>query len=678
MKKQWYKNNIFYIMWGIGLMAFIVFAADQYCEMIYGGGLLYVVTGQSEITETEQEYLRQRGTLVYADTLDSFPAQLYDASLRQEEGFNMDLMNQLSLEMGAPIRFLPIEWPEVFDTLESGRADFIQISYSEERDEKYFLTEALYNNKGVVLLRREGEEIRTLEQLAGKKIAGIHKDYATEVLREKVPDLDIQEYGSIDECAKVLMAGQADGIVADEQNMMYYVQKENMLQDYYVVAEEVYTAGVVFAVPKSDEQLGRIMNKVVYRLRNSGVLDGLQRKWFLQSVLEPAVTEREQTIWLLECFFGVLLFFVLLFWYIQVRTNALVEDRTKELDQERKRLKMILQSIPQQLFEVNAAGEIKPVNRGAEAADGGEENLRLQMRETEFLKELDWKRMLQESGTQEYVQEDFQVDAKWYHITIGEIGAGAKYSNALILVEDITLQRMQMKQNIQDSKMAAIGQLASGVSHELKNPLEIICNYCYALKKGILHTEEQIRNTVGIIEDEAKSANKIVDNLLSFARIAPDKVEVTEVRSFIQMILKLQTNLMKKRNIQAELICEEELYIKCNPEGLKRIFINLIRNAQDAMPEGGMIEITARSRGDTVCIEIRDTGTGMSEAVQEQIFHPFYTTKGMGTGLGLYLVYHQVQESRGTIEVSSIEGEGTVFRLTFPGIAEENRGDMHE
>lgn len=677
MGKWWYKHNIFYILWGIGLLAYVIFAASQYCRVNWGGGLLYVMAGQNEITEEEQEYLQQRGELVYAETLDSFPAQLYDESLQEEEGFNMDLMNQISLEMGTSIRFLPIEWPEVFDTLESGRADFIQISYSDERNEKYFLTEPLYNSKGVVFLRNDGEVIKTLEELEGKKLAGIGKDYVMEVLREKVPGLDIQEYNSIGECAKVLTDGQVDGIVADEQNIMYYAQQENMLGDYYVVAEPVYTEGVVFAVPKSDEKLGRIMNKVVYKLRSSGILDGLQQRWFLQSVLEPVITERDRAIWLLEFFGGIVLFFVLLFWYIQAGTKALVADRTKELDQERKRLKVILQSIPQQLLEVSSDGEITPVNREPEKSSNKEEPC-FQEREIAFLKGLDWKRMLRESGEREYAQKDFQMDSKWYRITVGAMEDQAECDNALMLVEDITLHHMQEKQNIQNSKMAAIGQLASGVSHELKNPLEIICNYCYALRKGLLHTEEQIKSTVEIIESEAKSANKIVDNLLTFARIAPDKIELTEVKPFVQMILELQTNLMKKRNIQAELICRDGVYVRCNPEGLKRIFINLIRNAQDAMPEGGAIKIIVEELEDRVCIEICDTGTGMSEKVQEQIFNPFYTTKSSGTGLGLYLVYHQVQESGGTIEVSSREGEGTTFRLTFPGVTEGKMGDEHE
>lgn len=216
MKKQSYKNNLIYVLWGIALVVYIIFVADQYCEMYYGGNFFYVLMGENEITKEEQEYLEERGDLVYAETLDSFPAQLYDKSLQGEAGFNVDLMNQLSLEMGTSITFLPVLWPDVFDTLESGEADFIQISYSDERNEKYFLTEPLYNSKGVVFMRDDGDEIRTLEELEGKKIAGIGKDYVMEVLRNRLPDLDIQVYSSIDECAKVLMAGEVDGIVADE------------------------------------------------------------------------------------------------------------------------------------------------------------------------------------------------------------------------------------------------------------------------------------------------------------------------------------------------------------------------------------------------------------------------------------------------------------------------------
>lgn len=642
--------------------------------MVYGGGIIYVITKQNEITEEEREYLRQRGQLVYGETLDSFPAQNFDETLPEGEGFATDLMAQLALEMETSITLLPLQWPDVFNTLESGKADMIQISYSEERAEKYYLTAPLYESKGVVFVRKDGETVTEIKNLEGKKVAGIKEDYALNVLREKVPGLIIKEFDDIEECAEVLKKGIVDGIVADEQNIMYYAQQKNMFKNYYVVEEAVYTAGVVFAVRKDDEKLGEIINKAIYKMRTSGILDKLQQKWFLKSILKAVITDKEKDAWIIEGFIVALIFMIFLFWDIHAGTREIVTERTKELLQERKRLKIILQSIPQYLLEVNADGEINYVNQKNKIKFGTEEKVDFSNLEKELLKRYDKKKISELSEEGRYLQEEIQINDKWYRVTVGGIENNSKESEkvhkVLMVVEDITLYRLQERQNIQNSKMAAIGQLASGISHELKNPLEIICNYCYALKKGILHTEEQIQNTIAIIENEAKSANKIVDSLLSFARIAPEKIELTEVKPFVQMILELQKNLMEKRNIKSEFICEDDVYIKCNPEGMKRIFVNLLRNAQEAIEENGIIRITVKRERENVQIEIQDNGCGMDISNQEQIFNPFYTTKTSGTGLGLYLVYHQVQESGGTVDVFSSKGEGTTFRLVFPSASE--------
>lgn len=619
-----------------------------------------------------------RGTLVYGETLDSFPAQIYNEELPEGEGFATDLMNQLALEMETAIDFLPLDWPDVFETLESGKTDMIQISYSEERAEKYYLTEPLYESKGVVFVREDGEVIRELKDLEGKRVAGIKEDYALSVLKEKIPDLKIQEYNNIDECARALKKGTVDGIVADEQNIMYYAQKWNMFQNYYVVEEAVYNSGVVFAVRKEDEKLGKIINKAVCKMRISGILDKLQQKWFLKSILRPVISDKEMDSWIIQGIVGTLILISILFWNIQTGTRAIVVEKTKELVRERGRLEMILQSIPQYLLEVNTDGELFYVSQKQKIKFKSEEEWDFVNLEKELLKRYDKKKITEvfEGGT--YQQEEVQINDKWYRITIGGIEEkrkdkrkdSPKENKVLMVIEDITLYRLQEKQSIQNSKMAAIGQLASGISHELKNPLEIICNYCYAIKKGILHTEEQIKKTIEVIDDEAKSANKIVNNLLAFARITPEKIELTEMKPFVQMILELQRNFMKKRNIKTEFICEEKIFIRCNPEVLKRIFINLIRNAQDAIGENGIIKIMIKQEKEHVQIVIQDNGCGMDERDQEQIFNPFYTTKSTGTGLGLYLVYHQVQESGGTIHVSSSKGEGTTFRLIFPADTE--------
>lgn len=668
MKKWWFKDNIIYLLWGIALLLFFAIMADRYCRMTYGGSIFYVLTGENEITEEEKEYLKQRRDLIYGETLDSFPAQLYDSSLEGEEGFAVDMMEQISLEVGVPIALQPLIWPEVFHLLDNSQVDIIQISYSEEREKSYYLTAPLYKSKGVVFLRNEGKEVKQLKELEGRKIAGIKEDYATSVLKEKVPKLEILEYDSIDECAQELKENHVDGIVADEQNIMYYAQKEKMFQNYYMAEEEVYQTGVVFAVRKSDEKLGRILNKAVYKLRTRDTLDKLQQKWFLSSILNNAVSSEKRNIWAVECALGVIAFFVLLFFYLHYGIKKLVAERTRELNQEKRRLKAILDSIPQYLFEVNAGGVICLTNQQVRTDEHEKENMSFCDFQNGHINDHQLLELIEEVYLDGYVQEEVCIKEKWYRATGCCIRGGSAEENVILLMEDITLYRLQERQNMQNYKMAAIGQLASGVSHELRNPLEIICNCCYALKKGIINDKEDISHTTAIIEEEAKSANKIVDSLLSFARMTPEEVLETEIKPCILSILELKTPFLKKKKIEAKLICDDGIFVKCNPDGIKRIINNLLTNAEDALLLGkeGKIVIKILKKGERVNIEFMDNGKGMSEQEMEQIFNPFYTTKSSGTGLGLYLVYHQIEECNGSVQVDSREGEGTVFLIDLP------------
>lgn len=625
MQKQWSRMSLNYLLWGILLLVFLTFMMDQYCRMVFGGGALYVVSGGNEISLEEKEYLKQKTGLVYGETLDSFPAQLYDPLLRGENGFAIDLMDQLALEMETGIAFQPLIWSEVFTSLDNRQVDIIQITYSEDRSEKYYLTAPIYKSRGVVFLRNEGEEVKRLNNLQRKRIAGIREDYALSVLKEKVEGLEIIECDSIADCAQIVKAGKADGIVADEQNIMYYAQSEKLFQNYYVIAEEVYQEDVVFAVRKSDEKLGKILSKAVYSLRTKDTLSKLQQKWFLSSVLDDAVPRQKIYVWIAELVLGVLVFFVYLFWYVHHGTKRIVLERTRELDHERRRLETILNSIPQYLFEVTPDGNIRLMNQQVKGDIPFCDNEKERIEEEQLLE------MLKEVQRCQYLQREVSVDKYWFRITCSSIHGEDKNRNTIVLIEDITLYHLQEWQDMQNYKMAAIGQLASGVSHELKNPLEIICNYCYALEKGILHTEEEILRTVGIIDEQARNANKIVESLLSFARAVPVEISKTELKSCIQLLLDVQKPLLRKKHIEVQFTCADNIFVKCNPEGIKSIIINLLTNAQDAMePDGGKIQITVVREENLAKIVFQDYGKGMSEQELERIFNPFYTTKKIG------------------------------------------------
>lgn len=661
MKRKWSSLDYTYIIWCLVLLGFLIIMAERYCRMVYGIGIFHVLAGQNELTAEEKEYLDEWDEVVYGESLDSFPNMNYD-SRNQEGGFAIDMMNQISLEIEKQISFQPILWPDIFQSLEDGTVDMIQITYSREREDEYYLTDPLYRNRGVVLMKNEAGEVDTLEQLQGKTIAGIKEDYALEILREKVPDLHILECDSITECARALQRQDLDGIVADEQNIMYYVQAQGLMQDYYVVDEEVYYEGVVFAVRKSDRMLGEILNKAVHKLRQQDTLDKLQQKWFLSSILDDAVSERELSLWRIEMISGIALCFVYLFFHIHHGTRKMVAERTRELRQERKRLETVIDSIPQVLLEVTRDGKVVRVNQEGRQKQGLADYSREQVQDERLLS------LLEKAKENHWAEQEISEGNRWYRVTCSSVPRESEEETLILLIEDITLRRLQERQEMQNYKMAAIGQLASGISHELKNPLEIICNYCYALKKGILHTREDILHTVDVIEEEASDANKIVESLLSFARETPREVSETELKSCLQSILELQMPLIRRRKIEVELLCEDNIVVRCNPEGMKRIIVNLLTNAEDAIgTDGGKIQITVTQQEQQVQIDFRDNGKGMSQETQEQIFNPFYTTKSKGTGLGLYLVYELVEDCEGTIEVHSTQGEGTLFTICLPG-----------
>lgn len=479
-----FHMNILYVVWLLGLFLFLLVMGNWYCVKVYGGNLFYIAFGKNEVSAEEKAFLKERGTLIYGETLDSFPAQIYDPMMESENGFAIDLMNQLAWEMDTTIEFQPVIWADSFTLLENGTVDMIQISYSEERAEKYYLSAPIYRSKGVVFLRDDGEEITKLQDLQGKTLAGIKADYALTVLKEHYPELKILEYDSIGECAEQLKAQNVDGIVADEQNIMYYAQGEKMFQDYYILDEEVYTEDVVFAVRKEDAVLGKIIDKAVYKLRTQDVLDRVQRKWFLTSILEDALPRQFIYVWLAVLLSGIAGFFVFLFWYIHKHTRILVEVRTRELNVERMRLKTVLDAIPQYLLEVTPEGQVRLMNQRAKK-DMNQNALC--SGDAAVITQPAILQMITTAKNDAFAQQEVEINQKIYRITCSDIGGLSENENVILLAEDVTLRRIQEKQNIQNNKMMAIGELASGISHELKNPLEIICNYCYALKKGILH-----------------------------------------------------------------------------------------------------------------------------------------------------------------------------------------------
>lgn len=236
--------------------------------------------------------------------------------------------------------------------------------------------------------------------------------------------------------------------------------------------------------------------------------------------------------------------------------------------------------------------------------------------------------------------------------------------------------RLAESRMLQSSKMAAIGQLAAGIAHEIRTPLGIIRNSTYLLKKAPPGDAELQHKQIQSIEQSVDRANRIIDSLLNVSRVGKNQPIAVEPRAFVESIWTLHAKAWQTHGIdfECEYNVEKALYLPEEP--LKHILINLFANAVDAMPNGGKISTTMVFDKELSQLQIivKDSGMGISSEHMDKLFDPFYTTKpaGKGTGLGLYIVYNELEKLGGQIEAKSELGVGTTMWMTIPTKEVEN------
>ena len=238
------------------------------------------------------------------------------------------------------------------------------------------------------------------------------------------------------------------------------------------------------------------------------------------------------------------------------------------------------------------------------------------------------------------------------------------------------------KQLIQSGKMAAMGQLASGISHELNQPLTGIKGFAQAALMD-LDENSPLRSDLDKIVEQVDRMDKIVKNIRFFARKSEFKLEVIDINKPIENSLMLLTQQLKVHNIQMNVSLGKNLpKIKGDANQLEQVFLNLISNARDAIDssirlKSGKITIKTALNKDRKNIEVtfKDIGCGIPKKDLENVFNPFFTTKspGGGMGLGLSIVYRIIENHQGKIEVSSLEGKWTKFRIVLPVYREVKR-----
>ncbi len=238
----------------------------------------------------------------------------------------------------------------------------------------------------------------------------------------------------------------------------------------------------------------------------------------------------------------------------------------------------------------------------------------------------------------------------------------------LIAIEDVTA-RIGLEQQLQQTeKLSSIGLLAAGVAHEVNTPLTGISSYAQMLLQQVPESDPR-HQLLQKIHRQTSRASSIVNNLLNFARVSDLRFTEIDLPRVLDDTLQLLEAQLRNTNIEVVRNYAEYLPLAFgNAPKLQQVFMNLILNARDAMPNGGRLEISVGADEQAAVVTFRDNGVGIAQANLNKIYDPFFTTKqiGQGTGLGLAVSFGIVQDHGGRIQVESQPGQGTVFYLSIP------------
>jgi len=353
---------------------------------------------------------------------------------------------------------------------------------------------------------------------------------------------------------------------------------------------------------------------------------------------------------------------------VRQKTQEL-EESNRELDQTQHFLRNILANIRSGVMSVDREGRISHINRVG----------------VEMLQMTEWKgRRMEEAisspellrlasgalkNARSVYQQEIPCRSRDGEILSLQVSAvplleESALTGLVVTFHDLSDIRRLEEQVRRQDRLAALGRMAAGVAHEIRNPLGIIRGSAQLLNKRFGGTPGEEGLSEFIIE-EVNRLTRVVNDFLMFARPPSPNLEEISPEALLQQVLAYAP---AEKGFEVKLEVEPELPAVAADPGLTReSFLNLLINAQQAMPDGGTITLRAIARSiREVAFEVVDQGVGIHPEMLDQIFDPFYTSKDSGTGLGLSLVHQSVSSQGGKVEVESVPGQGSCFRLIYP------------
>ena len=373
-----------------------------------------------------------------------------------------------------------------------------------------------------------------------------------------------------------------------------------------------------------------------------------------------------------------------------------VERRTAEVQAQRRFIEAIIDSLPLSLYAIDRNYEVVAWNRNRELGELGiprgsvlgKNIFDVLTRQKRELLETEFASVFRSGEIQRIEHATAAPNGEMKHWLISKIpmwiDRGGEVSHVITIGEEITDRVEANRAVARAEKLAAVGRLASGVVHEINNPLATISACAESLESRVNSGEfkespavEDLREYLGLIRSEAFRCKMITNGLLDFSRTRATEHVLVNLADVISSATRLLVASTTRREVEFQIETPDDLPpVSGDADQLQQALIALATNAIDAMPNGGLLKIVSKSNGKNILVEVSDTGVGIPQEHITKIFEPFFTTKeiGKGTGLGLAVCYGILTEHGGSLDVQSTPAIGTTFTISLPAINNDGEG----
>lgn len=578
-------------------------------------------------------------------------------------GFNIDIMNAISIEMESQMKIMPIEWEKALKMLETGEADLLQgVSYSENRSKLFDFSDEVVSNSQSIFIKRDNATIFVSSSLDGKRVSVQKDDISKEIIERKgFENVVIEEFDTQEEAIESMISGEVDAFVGNRFTGLYYIQSKNKSDKVKIADELEKTGSYSIAVKKGNTELLKEVNKALKNIKNNGTYEKISKKWLGENV-ENTMKWRNlfKIISVVLTIFTVMIFISI---YINRKLKKEVEMRTKEINKENILKAKILESIDSAVIGFDSEGNIKILNEVANEILIKDIAIGDSYRNIPLLRNKDiniLKEKIIEKDT------DYESDGVVRYLKYRTVPLIHEHSDNgfLFMATDLTKEKKSNELLSQNDKMQSIGILSSGIAHEIRNPLTSIKMFVDILPDNS-EDKSFIEQFMNIVPSELLRLDKLTHALLDYSKEINPEPKNISLKTILEEVMLLIKPYIKKKRIEIlENYQDATIYI--DPYQLKQIILNIMMNSVDSIIEHGLIKMSSIRENNHIKIIIEDNGCGIERDRLDKIFEPFYTSKATGYGIGLSVTKNLIIENKGDIIVDSEEGRGTKTTIIFP------------